>query len=59
MEPKHDQNMFDQNITMELFFEKIVNSFFKLLTIFAKAKKAPSQMLDWVENILLTKGLKY
>ena len=38
-------------------FEKILNGFFKLLTIFAK--KAPSQMFDWVENRLLAKGLKY
>ena len=37
------------------FFSKILNSF-KLLTIFAK--KATSQMLDWVENKLLAKSLK-
>ena len=44
------------NITMELFFAKILNGF-KLLTIYAK--KGPSQMFDWVENRLLAKGLKY
>ena len=38
------------------FFAKILTSF-KLLTI--PAKKAPSQMFDWVGNRLLTKDLKY
>ena len=37
------------------FSAKILNSF-KLLTIFAK--KAPSQMLDLVENRLLAKALE-
>ena len=44
------------NICNGAFFAKVVNDF-KLLTIFAK--KAPSQMFDWVENRLLVKGLKY
>ena len=43
------------NITMEIFFAKILNSF-KLLTVFAK--EVSSQMLGWVENRLLAKGLK-
>ena len=38
------------------FFAEILNGF-KLLTIFAK--KAPSQMFEWVENKLLVKGFKY
>ena len=38
------------------FFAKIPNGV-KLLTIFAR--KAPIQMFDWVENILLAKGFKY
>ena len=37
-------------------FAKILNGF-RLLTIFAE--KAPSQMLDWVGNRFLGKGLKY
>ena len=43
------------NIYNELFFAKILKSF-KLLTVFAK--EDPLQMLDWVENRLLTKSLK-
>ena len=39
------------------FLEKILNGFFKLLAIFAR--KAPSQMFDWIKNRLLAKGLKY
>ena len=38
------------------FFTKTLNGF-KLLTIFAK--KAPSQILNWVENSPRVKGLKY
>ena len=44
------------NIYNGAFFVEIFNEF-KLLTIFAQ--KAPSQMLEWVENRLLAKGLKY
>ena len=44
------------NIYNGAFFAKTLNSF-KLLTNFAK--KAPSQMFDWVENRRLAKGLKY
>ena len=44
------------NIYKGAFFAKILNGF-KLLTILAK--KAPSQMFDWVANRLLAKGLKY
>ena len=44
------------NIYNGAFFAKILNGF-KLLTIFAR--KAPSQMFNWVENRLLAKDLKY
>ena len=43
------------NLYNGAFFAKILNGL-KLLTIFAK--KAPSQIFDWVENKLLAKGLK-
>ena len=44
------------NIYEGAFFAKILNGF-KLLTILAK--KAPSQMFNWVGKGLLAKGLKY
>ena len=44
------------NICKGAFFAKLLNGF-KLLPILAK--KAPSQMFDWVGNGLLAKGLKY
>ena len=44
------------NVYEGAFFAKILNGL-KLLTILAK--KAPSQMFEWVGNRLPAKGLKY